>query len=95
MSDLRVIEYEPQGVCSRFMRVKIDENDIIADVEIIGGCNGNLKGIKSLITGMNINSVIEKLKGISCNGKPTSCPDQLATCLLLYKEEYAKENAIV
>ncbi len=88
-----LIEYQPQGVCSQLMRFVIDENGNIQDSEIIGGCNGNLKGIRSLIQGMNIDTVIEKLKGISCNGKPTSCPDQIATCLLSYKEQKEKVNA--
>ncbi len=93
MSKVEVIEYQPQGVCSQLMRFAIDENGIIQDSEIIGGCNGNLKGIRSLIKGLNINDVIEKLKNITCNGKPTSCPDQIATCLLNYKEEKAKIKA--
>ena len=93
MSKVEVIEYQPQGVCSQLMRIAIDENGIIQEAEILGGCNGNLKGIKSLIAGMYIDSVIEKLKGISCNGKPTSCPDQLATCLLYYKQQ--KQSAKV
>lgn len=93
MSKVEVIEYQPQGVCSQLMRFAIDENGIIQDSEIIGGCNGNLKGIKSLIKGMKIDDVIEKLKGISCNGKPTSCPDQIATCLLTYKEQKSVVNA--
>lgn len=88
-----LIEYQPHGVCSQLMRFVVDENGNIQDSEIIGGCNGNLKGIRSLIQGMNIDTVIEKLKGISCNGKPTSCPDQIATCLLSYKEQKAKVNA--
>lgn len=88
-----LIEYQPQGVCSQLMRFVVDENGNIQDSEIIGGCNGNLKGIRSLIQGMNIDTVIEKLKGISCNGKPTSCPDQIATCLLSYKAQKEKVNA--
>lgn len=88
-----LIEYQPQGVCSQLMRFVVDENGNIQDSEIIGGCNGNLKGIRSLIQGMNIDTLIEKLKGISCNGKPTSCPDQIATCLLSYKEQKEKVNA--
>ena len=63
------------------------EDGTVQDSEFFGGCNGNLQGIKSLIKGMKIDEVIEKLKGISCNGKPTSCPDQLATCLLEYKQQ--------
>ena len=46
------IEYTPQGVCSRKMFIEVDENDIVTDLEVIGGCNGNLKGISSLVKGM-------------------------------------------
>ncbi len=79
-----VIQYETSGVCCGLMQVKIN-NDIIEDAQFFGGCNGNLQGIKSLIKGMNIDDVIAKLKGIDCGGKGTSCPDQLAKCLLAYK----------
>ncbi len=88
-----VIEYQTYGTCCQLMRVEIDENGLIQDTEFYGGCNGNLQGIRNLIKGMNIDEVIEKCKGISCNGKPTSCPDQLARCLLLYKEEKTKVKA--
>ena len=83
------ISYETVGTCCRLMNVEI-EDDIVKNVEFIGGCNGNLKGIKSLITGMNINDVVAKLKGITCGDKPTSCPDQLATCLLQYIQQKSK-----
>ncbi len=83
-----IINYMTSGTCCRQMNVEI-ENDIIKDVEFIGGCNGNLKGIKNLIIGMNINDVRAKLKGIMCGSKSTSCPDQLAICL----EEYLKIKA--
>ncbi|MBQ3310606.1 TIGR03905 family TSCPD domain-containing protein [bacterium] len=87
MNNLKTIEYQTTGTCCQLMRVTVDENNIIQDSEFYGGCNGNLQGIKTLIKGMNIDEVISKLKGISCNGKPTSCPDQLATCLMMYKEQ--------
>lgn len=86
----QVIEYQTYGTCCQLMRVEIDENGIIQNSDFLGGCNGNLQGIKNLIKGMQIDEVIAKLKGISCNGKPTSCPDQLATCLLQYKEHINK-----
>ena len=57
------------------------ENDAIKSVEFFGGCNGNLKGISALVTGMKIDDAISKLKGIRCGFKPTSCPDQLAQAL--------------
>lgn len=72
--------YTPVGVCSRMMTVEI-ENDIIKNCKIIGGCSGNLQGICKLVEGMDANDAIERLKGISCGGKGTSCPDQLAICL--------------
>lgn len=72
--------YKPQGVCSTEIIVDA-ENNIIKDIRVINGCNGNLKGIASLVKGMNINDVISKLKGIKCGMKNTSCPDQIAVAL--------------
>lgn len=69
-----------KGVCSRSTTVEI-EDGIIKDVEIIGGCNGNIKGMISLVKGLEVNVAIEKLKGITCGSKATSCPDQLAVTL--------------
>lgn len=77
--------YKPSGVCSIMMNFYIKDN-IILDMEVIGGCNGNLKGIKSLILNQDIDYVIEKLKGIKCNTKNTSCPDQIAQALIEYKK---------
>ncbi len=76
--------YKTKGVCSREIHFDI-ENDIIKKVTFIGGCAGNTAGISSLVKGMHIDDVIEKLKGIDCNFKGTSCPDQLANALMLYK----------
>ena len=87
-----IIEYQTYGTCCQAMRVAIGEDGTIIDSDFLGGCNGNLQGIRSLIKGMKIDDVIEKLKGISCNGKPTSCPDQLAICLLNYKEQKSNIN---
>ena len=79
-----VIQYTTSGTCCKMMQVKVSDG-IIEDVDFLGGCNGNLQGIKSLIKGMKIDDVIEKLQGIQCGAKPTSCPDQLAQCLIAYK----------
>ena len=76
----KVIQYQTSGTCCRLMQIKIDNNKI-TDVEFIGGCPGNLLGIKQLVKGMDINEVVEKFSGIRCGDKPTSCPDQLARCL--------------
>ena len=78
--------FKPSGVCSTEMIFNI-ENDKVKDLKVIGGCNGNLKGISSLIKDMNINDVISKLSGITCNYKKTSCPDQIAEALKKYKAE--------
>ena len=78
------IKYIPQYVCCDEMILDIEWN-IINSVEFIGGCMGNLSGIASLVRGMTFDEVIEKLKGIDCGGKGTSCPDQLAKCLLEVK----------
>lgn len=80
-----VVQYHTTGTCCQIMQVKI-ENGKIVDADFYGGCNGNLKGIKSLITGMKVDDVIEKLSGITCGMKTTSCPDQLAKCLIEYKQ---------
>lgn len=79
-----VLQYETTGTCCKMMQVKVN-NGIIEDVDFLGGCNGNLQGIKNLIKGMKIDDVIDKLQGIQCGSKSTSCPDQLAQCLISYK----------
>lgn len=72
--------YMPKGVCSEQMDIEI-EDGIIKSVAIIGGCNGNLEGISRLVEGMTIEDAVSRMKGIQCEGKPTSCPDQLAIAL--------------
>lgn len=81
-----IYEYYPRGVCSRKMIIDIEDGKI-KDLEVIGGCNGNLKGISALVKGMAVEDVIERLDGIRCNGKPTSCPAQLAQALKNYLSE--------
>lgn len=78
--------YKPEGVCSREMIFDI-EGDIVKSVKIIGGCAGNTVGISSLVKGMKIKEVIEKLKGIPCGYRGTSCPDQLAKALETLKKD--------
>ena len=74
------ITYRPKGVCSRLMRVEV-EDGIIRQVEVQGGCSGNLQGISRLLVGMPVQQAIERMEGMRCGGKPTSCPDQLAKAL--------------
>lgn len=73
-------EFTPSGVCSRKMLIEV-EDGVVRDLKVIGGCNGNLQGISALVKGMKIEDVVEKLDGLRCGGKPTSCPDQLAQAL--------------
>jgi len=72
--------YKPSGVCSRQINFEV-ENEIVTNLEVIGGCNGNLQGISKLVIGMKVEDVIKKLKGIDCKGRGTSCPDQIARAL--------------
>lgn len=75
-----IINYIPKGVCSRQINIEI-EDGVVKDVEYIGGCNGNLKGIATLVKDMKVEDVIAKLENIKCGMKNTSCPDQLAQAL--------------
>jgi len=78
--------YKTKGVCSRELSFKIEDNKL-KNVSFVGGCDGNLSGISKLVQGMNIDEVIERLAGLSCGRKSTSCPDQLAQALKQYKQE--------
>ena len=79
------IMYETHGTCSKMIDVTCDENDVIQQVFFLGGCNGNLQGIGALVKGMPVAEVCQRLRGIRCGNKPTSCPDQLAQALEQYK----------
>ena len=72
--------YKPSGVCSSAIDIQV-KDDVIESVQFTGGCNGNLQGISSLVSGMKVDEAISKLKGIRCGYKNTSCPDQLAKAL--------------
>ncbi len=73
--------YKTQGTCSVEINFDLDEEQRLHNVVYTGGCNGNLKGIGSLVEGMKKDEVISRLSGITCGFKKTSCPDQLATAL--------------
>ena len=73
-------EYETKGTCSRTIFSDV-ENGILHNVQFVGGCNGNLKGIGALVEGMKVEDVIDRVEGIRCGMKSTSCPDQLAKAL--------------
>jgi uncharacterized protein (TIGR03905 family) len=76
--------YTPKGVCSRSIEFTVEDGKI-TDISFLGGCNGNTKGICALVKGMNIDDVIERLRGIKCGFRGTSCPDQLACALSEFK----------
>ena len=78
---MRKIEYIPRGVCASRMIVE-EDNGIITNVEIIGGCPGNSLGVSKLCIGMKVEDAIKILEGIDCRGRGTSCPDQLAKALI-------------
>ena len=72
--------YKTKGTCSREINFEV-ENGKVKNVQFIGGCNGNLKGIGALVEGMDIDEVIARVEGVTCGMKATSCPDQLAQAL--------------
>ncbi|MBR4188022.1 MAG: TIGR03905 family TSCPD domain-containing protein [Bacteroidaceae bacterium] len=78
---MKHIQYQTQGTCSQLIDVTVDDNNVIQQVYFVGGCNGNLQGICRLVTGQKVDDVINKLDGIRCGTKRTSCPDQLCRAL--------------
>jgi uncharacterized protein (TIGR03905 family) len=73
-------EYKTKGTCSQRILFDVEEGKV-KNVQFLGGCNGNLKGIAALVEGMDVNDVISRVEGIKCGMKSTSCPDQLAQAL--------------
>ena len=71
------IEYTTKGVCSRKIDIDVEDGKIIK-VQFLGGCSGNTQGVASLLVGMTVDEAIERLSGIHCGPRPTSCPDQVA-----------------
>lgn len=79
-------QYRPRGVCSQLMDIEVEDGRIL-DVKITGGCSGNLQGISRLLKGMGVDDAIERMEGIRCGMKRSSCPDQLAQALKLMRDE--------
>ncbi len=73
--------YQTNGTCSRQMEFELDENNIIHNLRVIGGCNGNLQGLSRLVEGRKAEEIIPLIEGIKCGFKQTSCPDQFAQAL--------------
>lgn len=83
-----IYTYRPVGVCSQQIKIDINDDETINNIEFFGGCHGNLQGIAALAKGKTMDEIISKLKGIDCRMKGTSCPDQLAIALEKIKEEF-------
>lgn len=80
------MKYTTRGTCSRFIDFDVIDGKV-TNVKFTMGCHGNTQGVAKLVEGMDIHEVIGKLKGIDCNGRGTSCPDQLAIALETYLEQ--------
>ena len=83
---MKSFTYKTQGVCAREIVIEVVD-DIIESVKYIGGCSGNTQGVAALVKGMSVDEAIERLSGIKCGFKATSCPDQLAKALLKIANE--------
>lgn len=79
--------YTPRGVCSKKITVELSDNGVVENVSFQGGCNGNTQGVAALVKGMKAEEAVSRMKGIDCNGRGTSCPDQLAEALTEALEE--------
>ena len=78
---MKIYDYMTQGTCSQAIHIELNDDNTINNVSFTGGCNGNLKGIGKLVEGMPAEKVVEKLRGVTCGFKNSSCPDQLANAL--------------
>lgn len=74
-----------KGVCAMGCNIEIDDNNKLVSLEFLGGCDGNHKGLDALCRGMDVDEIAEKLEGITCGRRSTSCPDQLSRALRLMK----------
>lgn len=83
---MATLRYMTRGTCSKAINLEV-EDGVIKHVEFEGGCNGNTKGVASLVEGMDVETAIKKLSGITCGFKGTSCPDQLAKALEKISQE--------
>ena len=86
------IQYKTKGVCSKQMNVKVDDDGVVQSVEIVGGCHGNGQGVARLVEGMRAEDAIQKMAGIKCAYKQTSCPDQRSKALTIALNEQEKRK---
>ncbi|MBQ7491827.1 MAG: TIGR03905 family TSCPD domain-containing protein [Clostridia bacterium] len=73
--------YYPEGVCSRRYEITVSDDGILEDIQIEGGCNGNLKGLRLLMLGRPAKDVADMLEGVHCGPRETSCPDQISRAI--------------
>lgn len=78
---MKELIFQTQGTCAKAIRIVLTDDNIVDDVQFLGGCMGNTGGISALVKGMKAEEVVERLKGIMCGNKGTSCPDQLSKAL--------------
>lgn len=78
---MRTIEFEPKGICARHITIVLDDQDRVQDLSFVGGCDGNHKGLTALARGMKAQEAMDRLSGIKCGFKQSSCPDQVAVAL--------------
>ena len=78
---MKHITYQTQGTCSKQIDFDIDDDGRIRNLQFLGGCHGNLQGISQLVNGMRPEDVKQRLDGIRCGYKNTSCPDQLCRAI--------------
>lgn len=79
-------QYQTHGTCSQMIEFEVD-NDVIQSVQFYGGCQGNTQGLAALLRGMKVDDAIQRLSGIQCGMKGTSCPDQFARALMAMKQQ--------
>lgn len=78
---MKTLDFTTEGTCSKSIHLEIRDDNTINSVSFIGGCNGNLQGLSKLVEGMPADKLVERLRGITCGFKKTSCPDQLARAI--------------
>ena len=78
---MKEIDFTPRGICARNIKITLDDENRVQELRFIGGCDGNHKGLNALVKGMKAEEAIERLSGITCGFRPTSCPDQVAVAL--------------
>ncbi len=78
---MKEVNYVTNGTCSRMIHVELDDNNIVQNVQFVGGCHGNTQGISALVKGLKAEDIIQRVRGIKCGARPTSCPDQLSFAL--------------